>query len=456
MKQQANFWLTSLFSNPGADGLLIILLIIAFLLVVVLGVVALRMRKRFFSTASTITLTKAVSDLNFRLSEFMNRANNADFKLSQELKAVANQVAHIEDYLLDQQVDDRNMATRKINISHLRNLLDLDNIGVKKEEEIKVVEEATVSGGLRTTRSRIVVGIRNILGLTKGLNFEFYDKLEELMLAADFGTATTSWLIDKVKEDALHLDVVDENAVLDILKHSVRDILISSNKAEIHLDVNAKAPTILLMVGINGAGKTTTIGKIASHYAMNGIKIMLAAADTFRAAAVEQLEVWGKKGGVEVVTGPQGSKPSTVVYDAIVKLKKENFQLLIVDTAGRLHTRTNLMNELEALVNMVRKEMPGAILETILVVDGANGQNAIQQARDFHKAVRLSGIIITKLDGTPKGGVVVAIKKELAIPIRYIGVGEGIRDLKVFDADEFTESLFIERDPVFLYKEEAI
>ena len=202
---------------------------------------------------------------------------------------------------------------------------------------------------------------------------------------------------------------------------------------------------------MNGVGKTTTIGKLASRFTSQGARVLLAACDTFRAAAAEQIEVWAERSGVEVEKGADGAKPSTVAFAALQRAKSESFDVLLIDTAGRLHTRVNLMNELIAVVKLIERELPGAPHESLLVLDATTGQNALQQAKEFHDKVNLTGIIITKLDGTPKGGIVVAIRDELGIPIRYIGVGESIGDLRPFDAAEFVDALLAEADsePVF-------
>ena len=205
-------------------------------------------------------------------------------------------------------------------------------------------------------------------------------------------------------------------------------------------------PFVILVVGVNGVGKTTTIGKLANQFSARGKRVLIAAADTFRAAAANQIDVWAQRAGAELVTGDEGAKPSTVVFKAIARAKEGAHDILIIDTAGRLHTRVNLMNELKALRALIQRELAGAPHEAILVLDATTGQNALQQAKDFHAATDLSGIVITKLDGTAKGGIVVAIKKEVGVPIRYIGIGEGIEDLRPFSATEFAASLLEDRD----------
>ncbi|HQH27560.1 MAG TPA: signal recognition particle-docking protein FtsY, partial [Oligoflexia bacterium] len=203
-------------------------------------------------------------------------------------------------------------------------------------------------------------------------------------------------------------------------------------------------PKVVLVAGVNGVGKTTTIGKLAHQFRSRGARVLLAACDTFRAAADEQLDIWAKRAGVEVVSGASGTKPATVAFQAVHRAVEESYDVLLVDTAGRLHTRVNLMNELVHVVQILGRELPGAPHETILVLDGSTGQNALQQARTFHERIKLTGIIVTKLDGTAKGGVIVPIKEELSVPIRYIGVGESITALRPFSAQDFTAALFAE------------
>ncbi len=233
------------------------------------------------------------------------------------------------------------------------------------------------------------------------------------------------------------------------LKSALREVLsgiLTANKpVEIDLDRKSDAPPlVILVVGVNGVGKTTTIAKLSQQFKARGARVLLGACDTFRAAATEQLQIWANRVGVELVSGNENEKPRTVAYRAVHQARNEHYDVLIIDTAGRLHTRTNLMHELGSIVEIINREQPGAPDEVLLVVDAATGQNALQQAREFNELVHLTGIVVTKLDGTQKGGIVVAIKDELGIPIRYIGVGEGIEDLRPFSATEFIDALLLE------------
>jgi fused signal recognition particle receptor len=270
------------------------------------------------------------------------------------------------------------------------------------------------------------------------------EEVEAVLIGSDLGVHTTGRLIASVKEELQGGQEISEELFQDILKRKIVEIL--EDGAGLTQAIvptrQSDGPYVVMVVGINGVGKTTTVAKLANQFKEAGLQVMMAAADTFRAAAVEQLTLWGQNIGVPVISGPADAKPATVVFDAMVEAKKQCVDLLLIDTAGRLHTKTNLMQELQGVTNSIKRHQGAAPHETILVVDGSTGQNAISQAREFNAAVPLSGIVVTKLDGTPKGGVVVAIKEELRIPIRYIGVGEAKEDLRPFVAREFVEALF--------------
>lgn len=264
------------------------------------------------------------------------------------------------------------------------------------------------------------------------------------MISADLGVRTTELLLEDLRRKSSGMDQLSEDLLLSELKGSIREILRSSEAPELEAAKCGAQPRVVAIVGVNGVGKTTTIGKLANQLVSRGARVMVGACDTFRAAAVEQMELWADRCGATVVKGDENSKPSTVAYKTIHEAIDGEADVVLVDTAGRLHTRVNLMNELVGMIQLIGRELPGAPHETLLVVDATTGQNALQQAREFHERLNLSGIVVTKLDGTPKGGIVVAIKNELGIPVRYIGVGEGIEDLRPFSADEFVEGLFAE------------
>ena len=274
----------------------------------------------------------------------------------------------------------------------------------------------------------------------KEINDGLLDELETLLITADIGINTTDKVLESVRKNASRKILKDSNNLYQFLKDELSKLLIEDNQ----LDTDIKETFVILVVGINGAGKTTTIGKLAKSFQNQGKSVMLAAGDTFRAAAVEQLKVWGERNKIPVVAQATGADAASVIYDAYESAKAKNIDILIADTAGRLHTQGNLMQELEKIKRVLKKHNENAPHETMLVIDGGSGQNAVNQAIEFNKAIKLSGISITKLDGTAKGGVLFAISDELNLPIRYIGVGEGIDDLKPFNANEFVDALFSE------------
>jgi fused signal recognition particle receptor len=293
---------------------------------------------------------------------------------------------------------------------------------------------------LGRTRSNLTDGLASLLLGRKQIDDELLEELETLLLTADVGIEATQRIIGDITAQVKHRELSDPDKLNGVLKQELTQILADAEAPE--KQPAAGRPRVILMVGINGAGKTTTIGKLARKYQADGKSVMLAAGDTFRAAAVEQLQVWGERNGVPVIAQHTGADSASVIYDAVEAATARKADLLIADTAGRLHTKTNLMDELAKIVRVMKKVDPEAPHEVMLVVDGGTGQNALQQAIQFNEAVGLTGITITKLDGTAKGGILFAIADRLKVPIRYIGVGEGIDDLRPFDAGEFIDALF--------------
>ena len=291
--------------------------------------------------------------------------------------------------------------------------------------------------GLSKTRYTVTSRVEELLKLSGSINDELYDELEEILITSDLGVKSTTEIIDKLKSKVKEEKINNPSEVKDVLKGIICDILEESeNKPYV------KFPMIILVVGVNGVGKTTTIGKLASKFKNEGKKVLLAAGDTFRAAAIDQLSIWGNDIGVDVIKQHEGSDPAAVIYDAMQAAKSRKVDVLICDTAGRLHNKKNLMDELKKINRIIEREYPDSFKETLLVLDAATGQNAVNQAREFKEACDITGIVLTKLDGTAKGGIVVAIKEELGMPIKYIGVGEGIDDLQEFDPSSFVEALF--------------
>ncbi len=284
------------------------------------------------------------------------------------------------------------------------------------------------------TKENISSKINNVIKSFRKVDEDFFEELEEALILSDIGVVTTDKVVDKLR------DYVKENKISDPgeIKQVLRDILAEDMQAE---PLAITKPTVLLVVGVNGVGKTTTIGKLTALYKSQGREVMIAAADTFRAAASEQLSIWGERTGARVIKYAEGADPAAVVYDAIDAAKHAGSDILIIDTAGRLHNKKNLMGELEKIDRVIDKAWPDAQRETFLVVDATTGQNAISQTELFNESVKITGIVLTKLDGTAKGGVVCAVKDITGVPVRYIGLGEGVEDLQPFDAADFAAAI---------------
>lgn len=280
--------------------------------------------------------------------------------------------------------------------------------------------------------------IEDVIFMRPEIDEDMMDELEEVLITSDIGMDTTMKIISKLREDIKKQNIRDAEGVKTQIKNIVKDLI---DKGESH-ELSRERPLILLIVGVNGGGKTTSIAKISNKLKKEGKTVLLAAADTFRAAAGEQLEVWGNRVGVNVIKHQEGADPSAVIFDAIQSAKARNIDVLICDTAGRLQTKKNLMAELEKMNKVIEREFPEAHRETLLVLDAATGKNAISQAKEFNEITNLTGIILTKLDGTAKGGIVITISDTFEIPVKFIGVGEGMEDLKEFDPAEFSEGIF--------------
>ena len=292
--------------------------------------------------------------------------------------------------------------------------------------------------GLAKTRDNIVSGIDAIFNGFSNIDDDFYDEIEEILVMGDIGINATTAILDNLKEKVKEQNIKEPA--------ECKQLLIDSIKKQMDVGETAyefeKRKSVVLVIGVNGVGKTTSVGKLAGKLKDQGKKVVLAAADTFRAAAGEQLTEWAHRANVDVIGGQEGSDPASVVYDAIMAAKARNADVLLCDTAGRLHNKKNLMNELGKINRVIEREYPEAFRETLVVLDGTTGQNALAQAREFKAVTDITGIILTKLDGTAKGGIAVAIQSELGIPVKYIGVGESIDDLQKFDADQFVNALF--------------
>ena len=292
--------------------------------------------------------------------------------------------------------------------------------------------------GLTKTRNNIVSGIDSIFSGFSSIDDDFYDEIEEILIMGDLGINATTSIIEDLKRKVKEQHIKNPSECKELLIESIKDEM---NVGETDYEFENRT-SVVLVIGVNGVGKTTSIGKLAGKLKDQGKKVVLAAADTFRAAAGEQLVSWANRAGVEIISGQEGSDPGAVVYDAIQAAKARRADVLLVDTAGRLHNKKNLMAELGKLNRIIEKEYPEAYRETLVVLDGTTGQNALAQAKEFKEVADITGIILTKLDGTAKGGIAVAIHSELGIPVKYIGVGESIDDLQKFDANQFVNALF--------------
>ncbi|MBI5484712.1 MAG: signal recognition particle-docking protein FtsY [Deltaproteobacteria bacterium] len=296
-----------------------------------------------------------------------------------------------------------------------------------------------LKSGLKKTKESLVGRIDTLVLGKKEIDADTLEELEDILITSDIGVKTTVELIRILEQRLGRNELKDGEALRAALKEEIFSRL---NAHHSKLEMDGPKPYVMLVIGVNGVGKTTTIGKLASRYSGHGKKVLLAAADTFRAAAAEQLVAWGERAGVDVIRHKEGADPSAVVFDACKAAVARGVDILIVDTAGRLHTKVNLMEEMKKIRRVIDREIPGAPHETLLVVDAATGQNAISQARLFKEAAGVSGLALTKLDGTAKGGIVVAVSHEFALPVRFIGIGESIEDLRDFEPQEFTDALF--------------
>lgn len=294
-----------------------------------------------------------------------------------------------------------------------------------------------IKEGLKKTRTGIFGKIDSMLKSFTKIDKELFEELEEILIMGDVGVKTSEYICDELKAKVKKEGIKDPNEIRGLLSSIISDMLRGGQ----NLNISTK-PSVILVIGVNGVGKTTTIGKMAAELKSRGNQVILAAADTFRAAAIDQLNIWADRAGVDIVKQNEGSDPAAVVFDAISAAKSRGADVIICDTAGRLHNKKNLMGELEKINRIIDRELPNADKEVLLVLDATTGQNAINQAREFKKVTGITGIVLTKLDGTARGGVVLAIKNDLDIPVKYIGVGEGIDDLQPFNPDEFTEALF--------------
>lgn len=292
--------------------------------------------------------------------------------------------------------------------------------------------------GLKKTRDSISTKIDEVLVSFGVIDDELFEELEEILITSDVGVESSMRIIEDLKEKVKKNKVTQPQKVKDLLKEELSEIL-TDNNSEINLSTT---PSVIMVIGVNGVGKTTSIGKMAYQYRKQGKKVLVAAADTFRAAAIDQLEIWANRADVDIIKHDEGADPAAVIFDAAQAAKARNVDILICDTAGRLHNKKNLMEELKKVTRVLDRELPNASKETLLVLDATTGQNAVSQAKTFKETAGITGIILTKLDGTAKGGIVISVKAELDVPVKLIGVGEKMEDLQPFNAEDFVNALF--------------
>ena len=294
-----------------------------------------------------------------------------------------------------------------------------------------------LKNGLINTKNSLAEKIGGLFGRSKKINEEFFDELEETLITADLGGETSMEICDRLREQTKREGLTEASEVLAAMKIIISEMISGDNELKINT-----SPSVITMIGVNGAGKTTAVGKLSANLKAHGKKVLVAAADVFRAAAIEQLNVWTDRAGVDIVKREEGSDPAAVVFDACAKASSEGYDVLIIDTAGRLQNKKNLMDELRKIDRIIGQKLPDADRETLLVLDATTGQNAVNQAKLFNEAAEISGIVLTKLDGTAKGGIIIPIKNELGIPVKLVGVGEKIDDLQHFVPEDYAEALF--------------
>lgn len=385
-----------------------------------------------------------------------------EIALQEEVKEEGSQDQDLSEGTLEEDIEEE-----KAQVEEEEEIENIEDADIQAEEEIteeetiekEIIEEVDGDGsqdsdqeegqekmgifarllaGLSKTKDNITGRIDSLLKSYTKIDEDLLEELEEILITADVGVTTTMEIIDRLRDMIKERGIKDPLEVRDLLKEIVASILKEGNSG---LDLDP-GPAVIVMVGVNGVGKTTTIGKLAQRYKKDGKKVMLAAADTFRAAASEQLDIWAKRVDVDIIKHHEGADPGAVVFDAIKASQARKIDLLICDTAGRLHNKANLMNELGKIFKIIDREYPEAKKEVLLVVDATTGQNAVSQAKTFKEVANITGIVLTKLDGTAKGGVVLAVKSEVDVPVKLIGVGERAEDLQSFDADSFTDAIF--------------
>ena len=400
-------------------------------------------------TSSNVQITEPKTEENSsdvqitepKTEEIVSDVQNPETKVEKIVSDVQNPETKVEENSSDVQITEPKVEENSSDVQITEPKTEENSSDVQNPVELEKPKKkgffAKIKAGLNKTRENIMSGVEQVLKSFTKIDEELFEELEEALIMSDIGVETSLAIIEKVKDIVKTEKISDVNEIKGVIVRVITEML---EKDSTELEI--KTPTVILVIGVNGVGKTTTIGKLTHNYKEQGKKVVLAAADTFRAAAIDQLQVWGDRSGVDVIKHQENSDPGAVVFDAVQAAKARNADILICDTAGRLHNKKNLMEELKKIAKIINREYPEANVESFLVLDATTGQNALQQAKLFNEVADITGIVLTKLDGTAKGGIVIAIKNELQIPVRYIGVGEGIDDLQKFNATEFAKALF--------------
>lgn len=378
-------------------------------------------------------------DKKIELDEIASRIEQEIFdEVIEAKKVLETKVEEVEEVEETQEVE--LVEDLKESIEEKEELLEEEVLEEQVEEPKKKSFFDKLKEGLTKTRDDFTNKIDDVLKSYQKIDEELFEDLEEVLITADVGMNTTMELIDRLKDRIYREKTKDPEGVKNLLKDEMKKLMLES--VESNQLVVEPSPAVILVVGVNGVGKTTTIGKMSNRFKEEGKSVLVAAGDTFRAAAIEQLEEWGNRSHVDVISHTEGSDPAAVIYDGIQAAKARGTDILICDTAGRLHNKSNLMNELNKIFRVVDKEYPNATKEVLLVLDATTGQNAISQAKVFKEVANITGVVLTKLDGTAKGGVVIALQSELNLPVKLVGVGEGIYDLQPFETEDFVEAIF--------------